>query len=55
MKRKVINSLLSYKKTAETRIAEKEVLANVEAIAVGKKRVDEAKALGVTPGKLNLV
>lgn len=29
--------------------------AEVEAEAVGKERVEEAKAMGVTPGKLNLV
>jgi len=41
--------------TAENRIVEQKVVANVEAVAVGKERVDEAKAMGVTPGKLNLV
>ena len=34
---------------------EKGETAEVEAEAVGKERVEEAKAMGVTPGKLNLV
>ncbi|MGB4440584.1 MAG: hypothetical protein WBJ13_15475 [Sedimentibacter sp.] len=34
---------------------EKGETAKVEAEAVGKERVEEAKAMGVTPGKLNLV
>lgn len=43
------------KDTAAEKIAEQGKTANIEAMAVGKKRVDEAKDLGVTPGKLNLV
>lgn len=43
------------KDTAAEIIAEQGKTANIEAMAVGKKRVDEAKDLGVTPGKLNLV
>ncbi len=43
------------KETAAEEIAEQGKAANVEAMAVGKARVDEAKKLGVTPGKLNLV
>jgi len=40
---------------AENRIVENDVVANVEATSVAKERVAEAKAMGVTPGKLNLV
>lgn len=34
---------------------QEDVIAEVEALAVGKERVEEARKLGVTPGKLNLV
>ena len=43
------------KDTASEEIEEQGKTANIEAKAVGKKRVDEARELGVTPGKLNLV
>lgn len=43
------------KDTAAEEIAEQGKTANIEAMTVGKQRVDEAKELGVTPGKLNLV
>ena len=45
----------SLKETADEKIKEDELDVEVEALAVGKDRVEEAKALGVTPGKLNLV
>ncbi|HEY5524202.1 MAG TPA: anti-sigma factor domain-containing protein [Clostridium sp.] len=43
------------KATAEDVIADKSITADVEVLSVGKERVLEAKKLGVTPGKLNLV
>lgn len=36
-------------------LVEEETEIAVEAISVGLERVDQAKNLGVTPGKLNLV
>jgi hypothetical protein len=39
----------------EKHINGNDLVAHVEAFSVGKERVLEAKALGVTPGKLNLV
>ncbi len=43
-------------KAAVKRVAEEEALdIEVESMAVGEARVQEAKRLGVTPGKLNLV
>ncbi|MDD4584012.1 MAG: hypothetical protein PHR60_07520 [Eubacteriales bacterium] len=44
------------KQEIQSYIEEQEnIIAEVEVEAVGKARVEEAKALGVTPGKLNLV
>ena len=43
------------KATAEEVITENSITAEVEVLSVGKERVLEAKELGVTPGKLNLV
>ncbi|MGI6727902.1 MAG: anti-sigma-I factor RsgI family protein [Anaerovoracaceae bacterium] len=43
------------KERIQTYVDEEDKNAQVEAQAVGKERVDEAKTLGVTPGKLNLV
>lgn len=43
------------KNAADKQCKDNEDEVEVEAVAVGKKRVQEAKALGVTPGKLNLV
>lgn len=41
--------------TVEQRTLENQDEVNVEAFSVAKESVEEAKALGVTPGKLNLV
>lgn len=43
------------KEKAEEVITENSITAEVEVLSVGKERVLEAKELGVTPGKLNLV
>lgn len=43
------------KEEAETTTAEAGIETEVEVLSIGKERVEEAKALGVTPGKLNLV
>ncbi len=43
------------KSDAEEVISEKNLEASVEVLSVGKERVQEARELGVTPGKLNLV
>ncbi len=39
----------------QQQITEEEKTATVEAFGVGRQRVEEARELGVTPGKLNLV
>lgn len=41
--------------SAQAKLSEEGKKANIETFAIGKARVDEAKKLGVTPGKLNLV
>lgn len=41
--------------SAQEKLSEEGKKANIETFAVGKARVDEARKLGVTPGKLNLV
>lgn len=41
--------------TAQEVITEDDITAEVEVLSVGRERVLEAKKLGVTPGKLNLV
>jgi hypothetical protein len=43
------------KADAEEVLDEKNLVADVETLSVGKERVQEAKELGTTPGKLNLV
>lgn len=43
------------KENAEIAAQDEEVDVEIEALSVGKKRVEEAEKLGVTPGKLNLV
>jgi len=43
------------KEQAQIHISEQGKIAQVEAFAIGKERVAQAKELGVTPGKLNLV
>jgi hypothetical protein len=43
------------KESADEELSENDKEADVEAQAVGKERVERARALGVTPGKLNLV
>lgn len=40
---------------AQQQIEENDKIANVECMAIGKERVEQARELGVTPGKLNLV
>lgn len=40
---------------AQKQIEENDKIANVEGVAIGKERVEKARELGVTPGKLNLV
>lgn len=40
---------------AQEQIEENNKIANVECVAIGKERVEKARELGVTPGKLNLV
>ena len=42
-------------KTAQEVITEDDITAEIEVLSVGRERVLEAKKLGVTPGKLNLV
>lgn len=43
------------KSNAEEAVIENNLVAEVETLSVGKERVQKAKELGVTPGKLNLV
>lgn len=43
------------KQTVEEAVGEEELDVEVESVAVGEARVQEARSLGVTPGKLNLV
>lgn len=43
------------KADAEEAVIENNLEAEVETLSVGKERVEKAKELGVTPGKLNLV